>query len=508
MNLDSFVTKQLNTRPLRAFSVVYRQKKFSMFRIILSQGASAPSQTIMFFIGLFAFNMVEAQTDNEGLSSRSFWKKQPSLEDVMIQVDLGDDPSALGPYDFDPLSWALIEEASPEILDYLLSFEGNTVNKLTHDARTYVFWAAYRNNQAFMKKLKGMGADFGIVDEHGYSLLNFAAVTGQTDAVLYDLIINEGAKPDQEVNYDGANALLLVSSHLKDMALVEYFGQFGLEMNDTDSDGSNGFLYACKGGNIEFLNLLIEQGMSSQFQNSKGQNAAHFAAMGTRGNNPKIEVFEFLKEQGVELDYCDEKGTTALMILCQKRNDNGPTLQYMIGESSDLHVRDSDGKTAMHHALERGSVDCIETLMNSGWSMEGAKFKTSTLVHSLAEGYSSKSHDVFDEKMALLRSVGISARQLLKEGETWFHVGARSQSMEMLKFAAVLGLDVNHADDEGCTALHEACMTAQDIELLKWLVSIGASKDVLTLFEETPFDLASENEMLAEEDLQFLKTGP
>ena len=507
MNLDSLATRSTVTIHFSMVDPRNYQNWINMFRPT-PLGSQPPLASVIFFICMVAVNFVEAQTGEDGLTSRSFWKNKPSLVDVMTQVNLGDDPSALGPYDFDPLSWALIEEASPEILGYLLSFEGNTVNKLTHDARTYVFWAAYRNNQAFMKKLKGMGADFGIVDEHGYSLLNFAAVTGQTDAVLYDLIINEGAKPDQEVNYDGANALLLVSSHLKDMALVEYFGQFGLEMNDTDSDGSNGFLYACKGGNIEFLNLLIEQGMSSQFQNSKGQNAAHFAAMGTRGNNPKIEVFEFLKEQGVELDYCDEKGTTALMILCQKRNDNGPTLQYMIGESSDLHVRDSDGKTAMHHALERGSVDCIETLMNSGWSMEGAKFKTSTLVHSLAEGYSSKSHDVFDEKMALLRSVGISARQLLKEGETWFHVGARSQSMEMLKFAAVLGLDVNHADDEGCTALHEACMTAQDIELLKWLVSIGASKDVLTLFEETPFDLASENEMLAEEDLQFLKTGP
>lgn len=467
-----------------------------------------PLASVIFLICLVAVNFVEAQTGEDGLTSRSFWKNQPTLEDVMTQVNLGDDPSALGPYNFDPLSWALIEEASPEILDYLLSFEGNEVNKLTHDARTYVFWAAYRNNQAFMQRLKSMGADFGIVDEHGYSLLNFAAVTGQTDAVLYDLIINEGAKPDQEVNYDGANALLLVSSHLEDMALVEYFGQFGLEMNDTDSDGSNGFLYACKGGNIEFLNLLIEQGMSSQFQNSKGQTAAHFAAMGTRGNNPQVEVFEFLKEQGVELDYRDGKGTTALMILCQKRNDNGPTLQYMIRESSDLHVRDSDGKTAMHHALERGSVDCIETLVNSGWNMNGAQFNARTLIHSLAEGYSPKSHDVFTEKLALIRSLGISVKQLLQDGETWFHIGARSQSLEMLKFAAVLGLDVNHADDEGCTALHEACMTAQDIDLLKWLVSIGASKDVLTLFEETPYDLASENEMLAEEDLQFLKNSP
>lgn len=507
MNLDSLATRSTVTIHFSMVDPRNYQNWINMFRPT-PLGSQPPLASVIFFICMVAVNFVEAQTGEDGLTSRSFWKNKPSLEDVMTQVNLGDDPSALDPYDFDPLSWALIEEASPEILDYLLSFEGNEVNKLTHDARTYVFWAAYRNNQAFMEKLKSMGADFKIVDEHGYSLLNFAAVTGQTDAVLYDLIINEGAKPDQEVNYDGANALLLVSSHLKDVALVEYFGQFGLEMNDTDLDGSNGFLYACKGGNIEFLNLLIEQGMSSQFQNSKGQTAAHFAAMGTRGNNPQVEVFEFLKEQGVELDYRDEKGTTALMILCQKRNDNGPTLQYMIRESSDLHVRDSDGKTAMHHALERGSVDCIETLMNSGWSMEGAKFKTSTLVHSLAEGYSSKSHDVFDEKLALLRSVGISARQLLQEGETWFHVGARSQSMEMLKFAAVLGLDVNHADDEGCTALHEACMTAQDIELLKWLVSIGASKDVLTLFEETPFDLASENEMLAEEDLQFLKTGP
>jgi ankyrin repeat protein len=80
--------------------------------------------------------------------------------------------------------------------------------------------------------------------------------------------------------------------------------------------------------------------------------------------------------------------------------------------------------------------------------------------------------------------------------------------MDMLKFSAILGLDVNQIDGDGFTALHEACMTAKDIELLKWLVSIGASTEVLTFFEETPYDLAIENEQLIEEDLQFLKSSP
>ena len=103
------------------------------------------------------------------------------------------------------------------------------------------------------------------------------SVTGQTAPDLYELIIREGAKPDQELNNDGAHALLLVSSHLEDMRLVDYFGQFGSEMNDADFDGSNGFLYACKGGNVGFLNLLLEDGLSVETKSRKGQNAAHFA---------------------------------------------------------------------------------------------------------------------------------------------------------------------------------------------------------------------------------------
>ena len=76
----------------------------------------------------------------------------------------------------------------------------------------------------------------------------------------------------------------------------------------------------------------------------------------------------------------------------------------------------------------------------------------------------------------------------------------------MLKFAALLQLDVNHIDEDGMTSLHEACLTARDVDNLQWLVDVGADIQITTMFGETAFELAKENEALVGVDLNFLKT--
>ena len=161
-----------------------------------------------------------AQTENE-LLNRDFWKTGPTLEHVRELVEAGNDPTSLNQFDFDPLSWALIENAETNVLEFLLEFEGNGVNKLTHDERTYVFWAAYRDNLDFMMELARRGARFDLIDEHGYSLLNFAAVTGQTNAALYDYILSQGGDPSVERNHDGAHALHLVAPFIVDEEMIE-----------------------------------------------------------------------------------------------------------------------------------------------------------------------------------------------------------------------------------------------------------------------------------------------
>jgi hypothetical protein len=77
---------------------------------------------------------------------------------------------------------------------YKISFEqkGERVDKITHDSRTYIFWAVYRDNLERMQYLVDNGAKVNIEDSHDYSIMNFAAVTGQTNPKLYDfMLVNE-----------------------------------------------------------------------------------------------------------------------------------------------------------------------------------------------------------------------------------------------------------------------------------------------------------------------------
>ena len=91
---------------------------------------------------LLVFTSVCASAQNNIFIGRDFWKTNPTIAQIEAKIQEGNSPSELNRFGFDAVVYALLEKADDTIIKHLLTKEGNDVNKLTHDGRTYIFWAA------------------------------------------------------------------------------------------------------------------------------------------------------------------------------------------------------------------------------------------------------------------------------------------------------------------------------------------------------------------------------
>ncbi len=446
-----------------------------------------------------------AQQSNEFLS-RAYWKTNPTIMDIDKKIADGNDITELERNMFDAVSMALIEKTDNQTIKYLLSKKGNDVNKLTHDGRTYIFWAAYRDNLEIMRFLVEKGAKTDIIDSHGYSIANFAAVTGQVNPNLYNFCLTNGAKLAKDTNNDGANALLLVAPFAKDFSIIDYFVSKGISLKSTDNNGNGIFNYAAKAGNIPLMKRLIEKGVDYKILSKEGENAIIFASRGLRRKTNTLETFKYLVSLGVEANVTTKSGETPLHSLSYKSEDVN-VFKYFIAEGVNVNQINDGGKTALTHAVHRNTPEVVAFLLEKGAKIDVLDKEKNNLGYYLLRNFNSKKQENFNKKLALLESKGFDYRKAQTNGNTLFHLALDRNDLELVKYVKSIGIDVNQQNKDGISPLHMAAMKAKNTTVLKYLLTIGADKFQKTAFEETVYDLAKENELLQQEniDVTFLK---
>ena len=415
---------------------------------------------LLFLIGITT--IVKAQESNVFLS-RDYWKTNPSIEEVKREIQKGHSISELDRYDFDAVSWAILENVDNTTIKQMIMMDGNGAHKITHDGRSYVFWAAYKNNLDLMSFLIEKGTDMKLIDAHGYSLANFCAVTGQMNTELYELCIQHGSVLSEEKNKDGANALLLIIPFLTDSEMIRYFESKGLDVKSIDANGNNAFVYAARSGNKKMMKLFVDRGMDPKINNSS---ALFFAARGMRRNPNGIDVYKYLDSLGLDLKAVNSEKNNLLHVLA-RRSEDSILLEYLVEKGVGVNDKNTKGETPIMKAIQSNNKVSLNVLNRN-----------------------ESDFDVQDN-----------------DGNTLWHHAIEHEDKEICLLLLKYNVELNAMNQQGMSALHLACMKGENVDHLSFLVESGADINQKTEFGELPYDLALENELLNKniDQINFLK---
>ncbi|NQX82109.1 MAG: ankyrin repeat domain-containing protein [Flavobacteriaceae bacterium] len=478
-----------------------------------------------------------AQTKNIFLD-RDFWKANPTIEIIDQKISEGNNVSELSDNGFDAVTNSILAKTPNDVVKYLLSQKGNDVNKLTHDKRTYVFWAAYKGNLELVEYLISNNARLDLKDSHNFSPLTFTAVAGQVNTKIYDLFINNGIDIKNDIDEHGANALLLIMGHIKDFTMVDYFVSKGLSIDSVDNDGNGVFTYVAKTGNKEMLEELIQKGLAYKNLNNNGGNSILMATKGSRKGYNSLEYFKYLESLGINPNVVNNHGETPIHNLAYG-NEDKEVFNYFISKGVNVNQVNKEGNTALINATRRNSIETVSLLVNKTQNInhinnkgksaltnsisnnsEIISFlldnkadinivdsKGNNLCYYLIKSFRAKNKTEFDNKMKLLIDNGLDFIKPQKNGNTLYHLAIEKNNIDLLKMISSFKIDINTKNKDGITPLHKAIMTAKDDKIIKYLLSLNADISIKTDFDETVYDLAKENELLKQNkiDISFLK---
>lgn len=495
-----------------------------------------------FLAAVFLMAALSTQAQKNSFLDQAFWRNKPDIATVQAEMAKGNSPYESNPSGFDGVVYAINLQAPTEVILYLLDQKGADINKLTHDARTYIFWAANRGNEAVVEHLIKKGAKLNIEDSHGATPISFAAGAGQQNTKVYDALLKGGSDIRQK-NADGASLLLLCIANDKDQTLTNYFVSKGLSLLDKDANGSTAFDYVARSGNIEQMKALVQKGvkytpnamiMASQgggrgavsnsglpvFQyleslglkptaiSKNGENALH----GLVRKPNQAEAINWLLSKGVNPAQADREGNTPFMNAAAANRDTAILAQLLAGVK-DINQVNGKGVTALALAVKGNTAAVVDFLARKGANLQVTDADGNNLTYYLLQGYSAGGGerqgggDLFAEKLTLLAAKGFALTAPQKDGNTIYHLAVTKNDLGLLRKIESLKADVNAKNKEGLTPLHKAALVAKDDAILKYLLSIGAKKEGTTSFNETAYELAKENEYLSKTNVSvdFLK---
>ncbi|XP_045135412.1 E3 ubiquitin-protein ligase MIB1-like isoform X2 [Portunus trituberculatus] len=294
-----------------------------------------------------------------------------------------------------------------------------------------------------------------------------AAATG--DAQKVDELLKKG---DVDVNgvFAGHTALQAASQngHLE---VIHILLRNNAHVEKEDKDGDRAIHHAAYGDEPAVVQLLAEDGADLNARSKRRQTPLHVAV-----NKGHVGVVKTLLELGGHPSLQDHEGDTPLHDAVSKKRDDILTL--LLDHAADITLTNNNGFNSLHHAALRGNPSAMRILLSKvprSWMVDEKKDDGYTALHLAA-----LNNHV--EVAELLVHQGRANMDLQNVNlQTPLHLAVERHHTQIVRLLVREGANLNLADKDGDTPLHEALRhhTLSQLRQLQDMQDVGKSPQLL-----------------------------
>ena len=415
-----------------------------------------------------------------------------------LLLDAGADANATTDLGVTPL-WTACENGSAQMTRILLEV-GADPNAALLSGETLLMTATHSGSAAVIEQLLAAGADVNTAEQgRGQTALMWAVAQRHPDVVEAllahqpDVHVRSDARtevvktspepwnPDYIIDLlQGGYTPLLFAARVGDLDSARLLVAAGADVNDTAPYGTSATVVAAHSGHGELAAFLLEQGADPNAAGA-GYTALHaailhkddylVAALLVRGANPNVPVVRSTPVRRDSVDYYLHPSYVGATPFWLAARFSAPAIMRLLAEHGadplvahrpvywDGPLAESDDRAEVREG------DTTAVMAAAGLGGRAPLFAVDRL-NRIAES-------------APVRSTRREPDPVEREAVT----------LEAVRVAAELGVDVNTANAVGETALHAVAARGYDT-VIAYLVEQGARLDLTNQDNQTPLDVA------------------
>ena len=268
------------------------------------------------------------------------------------------------------------------------------------------------------------------------------------DSELLNYFIEKGADVNERGTHGFTPLMYASTDNDRKIRAVEILLKAGANINDTDNSGDTALYNAAEDGYTEIVKLLIKYGADPNIQNTEGGTAL-FVSVLSPGHIPSILI-----EAGADPHILCKYNQNALHDAAF--GDMGSHVNLLIAKNVNANIRDMDGNTPLHLALDYSHNHVIESLVKvTDLTLKNKEGKThlhiavEEMVYFILNKKRSKNLAQFPGDADDFSDI----REIMeKSTETPYQIrfGIRLKNIKLL---LEYGADVNIEDNEGITPI-------------------------------------------------------